>query len=258
MLFSLSRSWLSAFHPWMAWTKSKHVTTAITTFKSWLFIDNSWQQNKWIQMVLWWERALNWWWSTNLYPPIQSTPLWSSLRLLLRLTCGSVSENSWTFDQFRWPFLLFFLSGWRTSCSFVKKSRRNQYRMCISTFEHGLSQWFGMQDSNHEHHNIMGMWVEGKQHDMKEEHPIISSFNITFPNISRIEKSKTSSQRKLLLLILKVLNRSFQTTCHVVVLSISNSTISRYQQNKKKDRCWPAITTESLRCQQILKLPSAN
>ena len=61
---------LSAFHPWMAWTKSKHVTTAITTFKSWLFIDNSWQQNKWIQMVLWWEQALNWWWSTNLYPPI--------------------------------------------------------------------------------------------------------------------------------------------------------------------------------------------
>lgn len=46
---------LSAFHPWMAWTKSKHVTTAITTFKSWLFIDNSWQHNKWIQMVLWWE-----------------------------------------------------------------------------------------------------------------------------------------------------------------------------------------------------------
>lgn len=51
---------LSAFHPWMAWTKSKHVTTAITTFKSWLFIDNSWQQNKWIQMVLWWEQAFNW------------------------------------------------------------------------------------------------------------------------------------------------------------------------------------------------------
>ena len=66
-----------------------------------------------------------------------------------------------------------------------------------------LSQWFGMQDSNHEDHNIMGMWVEGKQHDMKEEHSIIASFNITFPNISRIEKSKTSSQRKLLLLILK-------------------------------------------------------
>ena len=60
-----------------------------------------------------------------------------------------------------------------------------------------------MQDLNHEHHNIMGMWVEGKQHDMKEEHRIIASFNITFPNISQIEKSKTSSQRKLLLLILK-------------------------------------------------------
>ena len=148
-----------------------------------------------------------------------------------------------------------FFSGWRTSCSFVKKSRRNQCRMCISTFERGLSQWFCMQDSNHEHHNIVGMWVEGKQHDMKEEHRIIASFNITFPRICQIEKSKTSSQRKLLRLILKQKFSNNVSCCCSINFERYNLKVPTKQ---KKDRCWPAITTELLRCQQILKLPSAN
>lgn len=86
-----------------------------------------------------------------------------------------------------------------------------------------------LMDSKHEHHNIMGMWVEGKQHDMKEEHRIIGSFNITFPNISQTEKSKTFTQRKLLLLILKrKISNNMSCCCSI------NFEISRYQQNKKR------------------------